>query len=401
MSFRSRLASVGLVWQFAIAFSVMTLVAGVFLYTVVRNYARDTIQTSSAAQMSNARAAVFSRIDADLALAENIVMSHAALARHGRLPLDDEQHLSRFFLEQILEESSVDYFFFANEQGGIASGGAQFGEFRLVYTKGMKRGLRSVERVDASGALLGHQPPPRMEDYDPRERAWYQLAKKGRRLAWGPPSFGSVTFPLTLALGYPLLGPSGDVQGVFGADVLLDSLGGYLETHRTSPNAHLMLLEPDGTLVANSSHSPLFSEKSGEVRRLKADTVPQPLSRQAMSLVPRRKRERVLPRYRSLRSRPRHPLVSRDGGASVGFHRAARGAVVAFLVDPAVWRRRCRGAQSCDGRMGDGPHARHQRTRQTDRRRQIREPRSDSPSGRNRAAGSIVQRHVRTARQHV
>src|SRR5690348_11299933 len=111
MSFRSRLARVGLVWQFAIAFSVMTLVAGVFLYTVVRNYARDTMQTSSVALMSNARAAVFSRIDADLALAESIVMGHAALARHGRLPLNDEQHLSRFFLEQVLAERSVDYFF--------------------------------------------------------------------------------------------------------------------------------------------------------------------------------------------------------------------------------------------------------------------------------------------------
>jgi len=285
MSFRSRIARIGLVWQFAIAFSAMTLVAGAFLYVPVKNYARDTTQASSLALMSSARAAVFGTIDAELTLPESMVVRHAALARHGRLPLDDEQQLGRFFLEQISLNPAVDYLTFANEQGGIVSGGTQFGELRLVYTQGMKRGIRFVDRVDASGAVLAHRPPPRMEDYDPRQRPWYVLAKNERRLAWGPPSFGSVTFPLTLALGYPLIGPSGEVQGVFGADVLLDSLGGYLESHRSSPNAHLMLLEPDGTLIANSSRAPLFSEKNGQVKRLKADSVPQPLSRQVVGLV--------------------------------------------------------------------------------------------------------------------
>lgn len=285
MSFRSRLASVGLVWRFAIAFSVMTLVTGAFLYAVVQSYARDSIQASSLALMSNARTAVFSKVDADLALPESIVMSNAALARHGRLPLHDEQHLSRFFLEQISLNRSVDYLFFANERGGIASGGTQFGELRLIYTKGMTSGIRAVERVDTSGKVLGQKPPPRMEDFDPRERRWYVLAKNERRLAWARPAFGTVTAPLTLALAFPMIGPSGEFQGVFGGDVLLDSLGRHLESHRASPNTHLMLLEADGTLVANSSRAPLFSDKNDEVKRLKADAVPQPLSREAVGLV--------------------------------------------------------------------------------------------------------------------
>jgi PAS domain S-box-containing protein len=280
----SRVPRVGLVWQFAIAFSLITLVAGAFLYTAVRNYASENIRTSSLALTRNARAAIFSKVDAVLALPESIVTLNAALARHGQLPLHDEKQLSRFFLQQILEEPSVDYLFFANERGGIASGGTQFGELRLIYTKGMTQGLRTVESVDASGAVLA-QHSPWMEDFDPRERTWYVSAKKGRRLAWAPPAFGTVTFPLTLALAYPLLGPSGEFQGVFGADVLLESLGGYLESHQTSPNAHLMLLEPDGTLVANSSRAALFSERDGKVRRLRADSVQKPLSREAVSLV--------------------------------------------------------------------------------------------------------------------
>jgi hypothetical protein len=284
MSFQSRLARVGLVWQFAIAFSAMALVAGAFLYSAVGNYARDTIQASSLALMSNARAAVFSKIDAALALPESIVMRHAALARHGRLPLDDEQRLSRFFLEQITLERGVDYLFFANERGGIASGGTQYGKRLLIFTSGMKKGVRTVERVDASGTLLAHEKPPRMEDFDPRQRLWYVSAKRGRRLTWARPTAGTVTPPLTLALAYPLIDASGEFQGVFGADVLLDSLGGLLESYRSGPNAHLMLLESDGTLVANSSGAPLFSN-SGNITRLKADTVPQPLSREAVDLV--------------------------------------------------------------------------------------------------------------------
>jgi PAS domain S-box-containing protein len=287
MSFLSRHVRVGLVWQFAIAFGVVTLVAGAFVFSAVRDYANDTIQTSSLAQMSHARAAVFSKIDADLELPESIVRHNAALARLAALPLDDEQRLSRFFVEQVSQEPSIDYLFFANEQGGIASGGTQFGEFRLVYTRGMKEGIRTIESVDPSGAFLAQRPGPWMEDFDPRKRAWYVAAKAERRLAWAPATFGTVNFHPTLALAYPLIAASGEFQGVFGGNVMLDSLSGYLESHRSSPNAHLMLLEPDGTLIANSSRAPLFSEKNGEVRRLKADSVPQPFSREAAGFVKR------------------------------------------------------------------------------------------------------------------
>jgi PAS domain S-box-containing protein len=285
MSLRSRLTRIGLVWQFAIAFSAMTLVAGAFLYTAVANYAHDSIQTSSRALMRNARAAVFSRIDADLALPESIVMRHAALARYGKLPLNDEQQLSRFFLEQASLAHSVDYLYYANEQGGIAGGGNQYGKRLLIFTKGMTKGIRSVERVDGSGALLAHEPPPLMEDFDPRLRPWYELAKKERRLTWGPALAGTVFHTLTLPLAYPFIGPSGEFEGVFGGDVLLESLGGYLESHRSGPNTHLMLLESDGTLVANSSHAPLFSVRDGQVKRIKGDAVPKPLSREAVGLV--------------------------------------------------------------------------------------------------------------------
>jgi signal transduction histidine kinase len=289
MSFLTRRAGVGLVWQFAIAFSVMALLSGAFLYTAVRNYANDNIQASSLALMGNARTAVFSRIDADLGLAESMVQRIASLARDGNLPLHDEQRLGRFFLKQILQEPALDYISFGNEQGGITSGGSDFGGFRLIYTKGMKKGKgpRVVERVDSSGKFLARLPPPLVKDFDVRERSWYVLAKQRRRLTWDSPIFGAIHSPLFITVAYPLIGPSGEIQGVFGGIRLLDSLGSYLESHRSSPNAQLMLLEPDGTLIANSSRAPLFSEKNGKPRRLKAETVPQPFAREADGLVRR------------------------------------------------------------------------------------------------------------------
>ncbi|HLP41764.1 MAG TPA: HAMP domain-containing protein, partial [Fibrobacteria bacterium] len=288
MTFLSRHLShlkFGLVWQFAIAFTTMTLVAGAFLYLAVRNYAENNIQTSSQALMVNGRAAVFSRMGADLALAEHVVMGNAALARHGKLPLHDEQRLTRFFLEQVKQKPTIDYLFFANEQGGIASGGTQFGEFRLIYTPGMTLSLRVVERVDASGRFLARRPPPRIADYDPRERPWYVATKQKRRLTWYQAHFGTVAPDLSLAVSYPLVDSAGDFQGVFGGNVMLDSLGSYLEAHRSSPNAHLMLLEPNGDLIANSSGAPLISVRNGVPRRLKAESVPKPLSREVAGLI--------------------------------------------------------------------------------------------------------------------
>ena len=67
----------------------------------------------------------------------------------------------------------------------------------------MKKGLRVVERVDSSGTFLARLPPPRMADYDPRERPWYVAAKQERRLIWDQPLFGSVLLYLILAWPIP------------------------------------------------------------------------------------------------------------------------------------------------------------------------------------------------------
>jgi two-component system, cell cycle sensor histidine kinase and response regulator CckA len=285
MRFRHRPVQIGLAAQLAIAFFVMTLAVGAFLYVAVKSYADRTIRTSSVALMSRARSDVFSKIDSELRLAEGVVAYNAAIARTGMVPLDDEVRLGRFLHDQISFGGTIDYLFFANERGGMVSAGFQYGKHLLFSTPGLKSGDMVVDRVDSSGKVVAREKT--VPNMDARKRVWYESAKNKNRLIWTEPYAGTATAPLAISTAHPLIAPSGELQGVFGADLLLDELGTFLESNRISPGAYAMLIEPDGSLVANTSKAPLFAERGGEVIRLKAEETSLPFAGQATDFVRR------------------------------------------------------------------------------------------------------------------
>ena len=55
--------------------------------------------------------------------------------------------------------------------------------------------------------------------YDPRQRAWYQLAENSGGLIWTPPLWDAPTRRLLLTAAMPIKAPGGDIAGVTGIDV--------------------------------------------------------------------------------------------------------------------------------------------------------------------------------------
>ena len=83
------------------------------------------------------------------------------------------------------------------------------------------------------------------EDYDPRSRPWYLMAKAAGGLVWLPPMPEVSTRTITLGLAMPVRGPDGSFAGVTGIDVPLNGiLEGIRLPESWSQDASVLLVCP-------------------------------------------------------------------------------------------------------------------------------------------------------------
>jgi len=272
--------------QLAAAFFVIPLVIGIFLYIEIKHFGRQVTETSSFHLMRKGREDVFHRIDAYLKLPESIVRHNAILAGRGLFPLSDDEKLSRIFFSQVVQEPSIDFLFFANEAGGIASVGRNAGRYLFTTTPGMKQTGVQVRRVDGEGRFVAHEKTIR---FDPRQREWYRSAKTGRRQFWSQPYAGAFEATLAISTAYPVINSSGKLIGVFGGDILLDKLASFLQSVKISPHSYAFLTEADGTLIASSIHETLFKREGSKLVRLNVRNSENPLILEAASMIEKMK----------------------------------------------------------------------------------------------------------------
>lgn len=104
--------------------------------------------------------------------------------------------------------------------------------FYWQYTT-LNEGLHSV--------YPGHGGYP--EAYDPRERAWFQVATAANDVIWIPPLLDASTRRLLLSAAMPVHGPDGEIAGVTGIDVeILSQLTSVHDRIKLGPNAESFII---------------------------------------------------------------------------------------------------------------------------------------------------------------
>jgi signal transduction histidine kinase len=285
---QGRVPRASLQWQLGAALFALPLLMGLFLHIQIERYGGQIVDASSSNVMRKARDDLFGRIGAYLSLPESVVRLDAALAADGTLPIDDEGRLGPILLDQVLRERSVDFLYYANEAGGMISVGRDRDRYVIARTPGMKQGELVVDQVDAAGRLLAHDKV--VHGFDPGRRDWYRSAKESRKVYWAKPYAGTFRATLAVSTAHPVIGPSGEVLGVVGADILLDTLASYLRSLGVSPHGRAFLVEPDGALVATSTDAVLFERRGEELVRASARESRDPLVREAARMVERASR---------------------------------------------------------------------------------------------------------------
>ncbi|WP_157505446.1 adenylate/guanylate cyclase domain-containing protein [Geminicoccus roseus] len=120
--------------------------------------------------------------------------------------------------------------------------------FRRIHQDPVRGRVQSWRFRDAQGQTVADAPPS-PSDFDPRTRGWFKEAQHQAAPVLSPPYRMASTGDLGVTISRRLVE---DPSVVVGTDVLLETLGHFLQDRRISDHARAYLFDPDGVLMAHS-----------------------------------------------------------------------------------------------------------------------------------------------------
>ena len=215
-----------------------------------------TVQNLEGQLVGKVKTNVETYLDNHLRTPQLINRLNANTLRLGQLDTSNPQALERHLLQQI-KEFNVNRISFGNPQGGLVSAGKDDRGATIAFTENFKLGTLKVYGVDP----LGNHTIPFVEEqnYDARQRPFYQEAIKAGRPIWTPIF---VYVPSSQGLGisssYPIYDDAKQLQGVLSSAISLNSINDFLKTMKISKNGEIFIIERSGLLVASSTPEPFF-----------------------------------------------------------------------------------------------------------------------------------------------
>ena len=113
----------------------------------------------------------------------------------------------------------------------------------------------SVESYYDEDLLLLAKKERHEDRFDPRARHWYINAIASNDYFFSDPYF----FYETRVLGVTVSRKSTDLKSVIGVDISLSSLSRMLDTLSPTPGTRIVIVKPNGSLVAHTKHLPRFN----------------------------------------------------------------------------------------------------------------------------------------------
>ncbi|MGL5080361.1 MAG: adenylate/guanylate cyclase domain-containing protein [Microcoleaceae cyanobacterium] len=220
-------------------------------------------------------------LESYLATPHSIIGLNAGAVRRGTLDLNNYQMLVGRLQNQLEQFDDVNYTMFGSAKGELA-GVEQLtdGEFRAEIKHELDSGFK-VYAFNESQYDPSH-PIESFANYDPRPRPWYQAAIQIGQPTWSEiyqPISNSQKTRLALTAVHPVYNASGQLVGVFGADITLDELSNFLDELRITQSGTVFIMERDGLLVANSSLHRPFKIRDNQAIRISATQSEDPIIR--------------------------------------------------------------------------------------------------------------------------
>jgi signal transduction histidine kinase/serine phosphatase RsbU (regulator of sigma subunit) len=126
---------------------------------------------------------------------------------------------------------------------------------------------REIYQLDQAGNIVELQ---KIDEYDPRERPWYQAAVTAGQPTWSDVYVFAASPVLGITPSIPIYGALGELQGVMGIDLTLEQLSEFLQSLKISESGLAFIIDRQGKIVASSiNEAPFINTEYGQ-QRLKA-----------------------------------------------------------------------------------------------------------------------------------
>ncbi len=226
---------------------VIVSILGISLYTYRVNRASALILSKTV--LGGLQGRVGAEVSGYLSPAtQATLIARDMVARHA---IPDERAAIEGFAGSMLNQvPHLEGFYAADGNGDFtmvrrdAKGGT---DTKLIINTPGARQVSSVH-LDAAGHVLDQTPAPG-DDFDPRRRDWYQGALKTDGVYWSRPYiFYTTRAPgITAAIRFTR---SGVVDHVFGVDITLEALSGFLASLQVGRTGHAAIIDGSGDVIA-------------------------------------------------------------------------------------------------------------------------------------------------------
>ena len=226
---------------------VILSILGISLYSYQANRAGALVL--SEALLSELQARIAGEVDSYLIPATRAVLIARDVVSRNVIP-NGQAALEGFAASMLSQVPHLEGFYVADGEGDFtmvrrdSAGGT---DTKLISNTPGARRVSSVH-LDAAGQVLDRTAVPG-DDFDPRQRVWYQGALKQDRVYWSSPYiFYTTQAPgITASIRFQR---SGTVDRVFGVDITLEELSGFLASLRIGHTGRAAIVDSGGTVIA-------------------------------------------------------------------------------------------------------------------------------------------------------
>jgi len=177
---------------------------------------------------------------------------------------------ARFWSATSMHPELNNYVFYGNRSGDFV------GLFRFapddaeLRVKRAAADYRSAYRFDSIGGQLS-MPKNDETKFDPRTRPWYAAGQNSDRDAWSEIYINYWDKDLVATRSRRVLSKNGQFEGVIATDVSLKALNDFIRDLHVSARGVAFIMESNGNLIASSGGENIYTDKQGQVGRLRAD----------------------------------------------------------------------------------------------------------------------------------
>lgn len=209
------------------------------------------------------------RVQAYMTFPQQLNQFKANAFELGDLNLQDIPRIQRHFWKQLQTFDTVSVTYIATPGGDfIAARRTNDGTFLLQERTELTDGNMNYYAASNQGEptnLVKVKPK-----FDPRVRPWYTAATEAKTATWSKIYADFTSKGLGITAAQPLYNESGELQAVFGTDLLFSQVNEFLGKLKIGKSGQTFIVERSGALITTSTTDPVYLIKGEETERIQA-----------------------------------------------------------------------------------------------------------------------------------